>query len=224
MRKSRRTAHGGRNQNRRNWTELPDDITASILSRLKTVEILWTAQRVCMTWRRICKENSLVWQSIDILDERYINLNYDMDKICRNVIDLSSGNLVDISIEYIGTDQLLKYLAESSSGIKRLRFVNCPSLTDEGLSEVASKFPLLEDLDFSKCDKISSKSLQLPLDVSENFQTHTEELKSTSSSPSATSDSSTPTPSDTSPLTLQLTNLPHYVKTSPPQPMCPPHL
>nr|XP_011468353.1 PREDICTED: putative F-box/LRR-repeat protein 23 [Fragaria vesca subsp. vesca] len=156
MRKSRRTAQGGRN-----WTELPDDITASILSRLKTVEILRTAQRVCMTWRRICKENSLVWQSIDILDERYINLNYDMDKVCRHVIDLSSGNLVDISIEYIGTDQLLKYLAESSSGIKRLRFVNCPSLTDEGLSEVASKFPLLEDLDFSKCDKISSKSLQL---------------------------------------------------------------
>lgn len=112
MRKSRRTAHGGRNQNRRNWTELPDDITASILSRLKTVEILRTAQRVCMTWRRICKENSLVWQSIDILDERYINLNYDMDKVCRHVIDLSSGNLVDISIEYIGTDQLLKYLAE----------------------------------------------------------------------------------------------------------------
>ncbi|KAL6206554.1 hypothetical protein ACLB2K_023802 [Fragaria x ananassa] len=107
VRKSRRTAQGGRN-----WTELPDDITASILSRLKTVEILRTAQRVCMTWRRICKENSLVWQSIDILDERYINLNYDMDKVCRHVIDLSSGNLVDISIEYIGTDQLLKYLAE----------------------------------------------------------------------------------------------------------------
>ncbi|PRQ29574.1 putative F-box domain, leucine-rich repeat domain, L domain-containing protein [Rosa chinensis] len=158
MRKSsRRTAHGGRH---RNWTELPDDITASILSRLGTLEILRTAQRVCMTWRRICKDNSLVWQSIYIHDEHYIDMSY-LDKICRHVIDLSSGNLVDISIEYIGTDQLLKYMAESSSGIKRLRFVNCTSLTDEGFSEVASKLPLLEDLDISKCDNISSKSLQV---------------------------------------------------------------
>ena len=108
MRKSKRTSHGGTPN--RNWAELPDDITASILSRLGTLEILQRAQRVCMTWRRVCKENSLVWQSIHIqnYDHYYIN----MDKICRHVVDLSSGHLVDISIENIATDQLLNYMAE----------------------------------------------------------------------------------------------------------------
>ncbi|XP_050368804.1 uncharacterized protein LOC126786883 [Argentina anserina] len=116
-----------------------------------------------MTWRRICKENSLVWKSIDIHDEDYINMNY-MDKICRRVIEHSSGHLVHISIECVGTDQLLKYMAESSSGIRRLRFVNCVSLTYEGLSKVASELPVLEDLDISKCDNISScKSLQIDI-------------------------------------------------------------
>lgn len=85
-----------------------------------------------------------------------------MIHICANpnTHNLSSGYPMQISKIFFMSNMYLK-LFDSSSGIKRLRFVNCPSLTDEGLSEVASKFPLLEDLDFSKCDKISSKSLQL---------------------------------------------------------------
>ncbi|XP_050363221.1 putative F-box/LRR-repeat protein 23, partial [Argentina anserina] len=38
---------------------------------------------------------------------------------------------------------------DSSSGIRRLRLVCCYGISDEGLIEVASKLPLLEDLEIS---------------------------------------------------------------------------
>ncbi|PQP97613.1 F-box protein SKIP19 [Prunus yedoensis var. nudiflora] len=67
----------------------------------------------------------------------------------RHVVDRSSGNVVDIIVEDFCTDELLKYITDSSRGTKRLRLVNCLDITDEGLSEVASKLPLLEELEIS---------------------------------------------------------------------------
>ncbi|PQQ07434.1 F-box protein SKIP19 [Prunus yedoensis var. nudiflora] len=136
----------------RNWVELPNDVTASILSRLGAIEILTSAQMVCVTWRNICKD-PLTWRTIDMRvdldDQRHIH--YDLEKMCRHAVDRSSGNLIDINVDIFGTDELLKYITDSSMGIKRLRLAHCYDITNEGLSEVASKLPLLEDLEISYC-------------------------------------------------------------------------
>ncbi|XP_042032504.1 putative F-box/LRR-repeat protein 9 [Salvia splendens] len=50
------------------WTELPEHLTADILQRLPTEEIIDSAQRVCTTWWRVCK-NPATWRAID-LDHR----------------------------------------------------------------------------------------------------------------------------------------------------------
>ncbi|KAG8639201.1 F-box protein SKIP19 isoform X2 [Manihot esculenta] len=144
----------------RNWVELPRDITASILLKLGAVEILNTAQLVCSSWRSICKDPSM-WRSIDMRNLGDLwDMDYDLEKMCRHAVDRSSGGLVDIDIQYFGTDDLLQYIADRSSHLKRLRLVSCYSISDEGLSEVATKFPLLEELDISYCS-LSKQALEV---------------------------------------------------------------
>ncbi|KAK9936877.1 hypothetical protein M0R45_013699 [Rubus argutus] len=141
----------------RNWTELPEDVTASILSRLGTIDILETAQKVCTTWYKICKD-PLMWRTIDLRYDDFPKV-YDLGKMCRYAVDRSCGNLVTINLDFFGTDELLKYITDSSSGIRCLRLVHC-DITDEGLSAVSSRLPLLEDLEISQCS-LSHETLEV---------------------------------------------------------------
>ncbi|KAB1222722.1 F-box protein SKIP19 [Morella rubra] len=142
----------------RNWLELPRDVTASILLKLGAIEILTSAQNVCSLWRNICKDPSM-WRAVDMRNLGDLPYEYDFEKMCEHAVDRSGGELVDINIEYFGTDELLKYITESSSQLRRLRLVCCYSISDEGLSEAAEKLPLLEELDFSYCS-LSKESLE----------------------------------------------------------------
>lgn len=98
-------------EERRNWLELPREVTASILSRLVAIDILSTVQFVCKTWHEISKD-PLVWRKIDMYKVGDLDLEMDLEKMCRHAVDRSCGQLVDINIEYFGTDALLKYIAD----------------------------------------------------------------------------------------------------------------
>ncbi|XP_033140147.1 F-box protein SKIP19-like [Brassica rapa] len=93
----------------KNWAELPSELTSSILQRLSLVEILENAQKVCTSWRRVCKDPSM-WRKIVM---HYLgNLWYDRDIMCRHVVDRSQGGLIEIEIWYFCTDSLLNYVAD----------------------------------------------------------------------------------------------------------------
>ncbi|KAL6204466.1 hypothetical protein ACLB2K_021733 [Fragaria x ananassa] len=92
------------------WVELPDDVTMSILSRLGTVHILDTAQWVCMKWRKICKK--MKWNTIDMRKDCTPRITFDLDKMCRHVVDLSCGNLVHVNVEGFISNELLKYITD----------------------------------------------------------------------------------------------------------------
>lgn len=148
-------------RNRRSWAELPEEFTFLVLSRLGAIDVLTSAQKVCRLWRQICK-HPIVWRTIDMSNDHFFHeVHYDLDKMCRHAVDRSSGGLEDINVEYFGTDDLLKYITNSSSGIKRLRLAHCPRITDKGLSEVAPKLPLLADLDITSCRNISHEPLKV---------------------------------------------------------------
>ncbi|KAJ6770337.1 hypothetical protein OIU79_021062 [Salix purpurea] len=133
------------------WVELPEDVMASILKRVGAIDILANVERVCKTWRNICKEPSM-WRSIDMRDLGDIwDMDYDRVKICRRAVDRSSGALLHISIEYFGTDDLLLYITDRSTQLKSLRLVFCKTISDEGLIAAAAKMPSLEELDLSYC-------------------------------------------------------------------------
>ena len=110
----------------RDWTKLPDDVTASILvlSNLGAFDILTEYQMVCKTWRRVFCNYPILWRTIDYADLQdspfpcmkyrdYFRNEKCMEKMCRNAIDRSCGKLVDITLEGdYGTDDLLKYMTD----------------------------------------------------------------------------------------------------------------
>ncbi|XP_030512032.1 F-box protein SKIP19-like [Rhodamnia argentea] len=143
----------------RNWLELPREIATTILLKLGAIEILTTAQMVCTSWRSICKDPAM-WQSIDMRNTGdFLEMDLDLELMCRHAIDRSHGGCVDINIEYFGTDELLKYTTDRCNHIRRLRLVWCNNISDEGLSQAATKLPLLEVLELSYCS-FSKESLE----------------------------------------------------------------
>ena len=96
----------------RNWLELPRDVKATILHKLSAIEILESAQKVCTTWRSICKDPAM-WRTIDMCNPGELhNMSYDLQKMAMHAIDRSCGELVDINLEHFATDELLQYISE----------------------------------------------------------------------------------------------------------------
>lgn len=103
----------GEIQTEPNWLELPREVAANILQRLGVVEIVTSVCLVCPQWWNICKE-PLFWRTIDMRNESNdIHPSiYDLVKICCYAVERSSGHLEDIDIQYFGTDDLLKFIAD----------------------------------------------------------------------------------------------------------------
>ncbi|KAM7271882.1 hypothetical protein ACFE04_031096 [Oxalis oulophora] len=144
--------------NSRNWLNLPDDVTAKILTNLGPVEILVTAQKVCPSWRRICKDSSM-WRFVNIRNSGGENNESYMEDMCRYIVDCSDGQLIEITIECFGSDKLLEYIAHRSSGLKCLRLVRCLDIFDSGLIKAIEKLPLLEELELTYCDCLTTKKV-----------------------------------------------------------------
>ena len=97
----------------RNWLDLPWDVTVMILQKLNSIEIISSAQLVCSLWRHICKD-PLMWRTIEMqnLGNPHDIPYYVLEIMCRHAIDRSCGQLVEINIEYFGTDDLLNYISD----------------------------------------------------------------------------------------------------------------
>ncbi|KAM7270393.1 hypothetical protein ACFE04_029607 [Oxalis oulophora] len=134
-----------------NWLDLPDDVTAKILMKLGVVEIIESTQKVCVSWRRICKDPSM-WRHIDMSNLSYHHYNiYNLEKLYFHIIDRCQGNLIDISIDNFASYDILRYIAERTTGLKRLRLFSYDAMGISHAGMVALKFPLLEELDATLC-------------------------------------------------------------------------
>ncbi|KVF42909.1 hypothetical protein Ccrd_026765 [Cynara cardunculus var. scolymus] len=78
-----------------------------ILQRLGAVEILHSAHKVCTTWRRICKDPAIdMHYSFDGWD-----MDYDIEKLTKQAVHRSCGELIYISLECFETDDLLDHIS-----------------------------------------------------------------------------------------------------------------
>lgn len=71
------------------------------------------------------------------------------EAMCRRAVDLSQGGLLEIKIEYFGSDSLLAYIANRSSNLKRLVLTECDHVTGMGILEAVMKLTRLEHLELS---------------------------------------------------------------------------
>ncbi|KAL0642546.1 hypothetical protein Bca4012_040836 [Brassica carinata] len=88
----------------RNWSELPYELTSSILSRLDSIDILENAQKVCTSWHRVCKDPAM-WRKIDM--PNFGDKKYNREIMWRHAVDRSQGGLLEIDIScFEATGQL----------------------------------------------------------------------------------------------------------------------
>ncbi|XP_019170313.1 PREDICTED: putative F-box/LRR-repeat protein 23 [Ipomoea nil] len=142
------------------WVELPRDITANILHRLGTIDVLQTALKVCSTWRSVCLDPAM-WRVIDMSSSDDDHLySPALKPMCRYAVDLSQGQLVDITIEEFGTDDLVLYIAQRANQLRRLQLVSCINVSSECLCKAATEFPLLQELQIH-FSNISSEGIKV---------------------------------------------------------------
>ncbi|KAG7543178.1 hypothetical protein ISN45_Aa07g031040 [Arabidopsis thaliana x Arabidopsis arenosa] len=99
-----------------------------------------------------------MWRKIDMFNPIEFGIpKYELEIMCRHVVDRSQGGLVEINISNFGTDYLLNYVADSLRG---LRLAMCTQITNDGVAKAVVKLPLLEDLDVSYCG-FSRESLRV---------------------------------------------------------------
>ncbi|KAI3958760.1 hypothetical protein MKX01_023436 [Papaver californicum] len=139
----------------RNWLELPHDVLSHIFLKLGAFDILLSAQSVCPTWRKVSKEPSL-FRLIDMRNgSASDDLMCNVEKIAREAVDRSCGQLVEFSVEYFGSDELLAHIADKSGELRCLRLVSCYRISDDALIDMAKKAVMLEELEI--CHRSLSK-------------------------------------------------------------------
>ncbi|KAL3643694.1 hypothetical protein CASFOL_014509 [Castilleja foliolosa] len=101
--------------------------------------------------------------------ERARRENEDLERdrfhnpLCRRAVDLSQGELIDINIDYFGTDGLLYYISERakiSSHLKRLRLKCCNFIDFIALTASVKKFPDLEELHLEYMAFVNLKDIE----------------------------------------------------------------
>ncbi|KAF5810691.1 putative F-box domain, leucine-rich repeat domain superfamily, F-box-like domain superfamily [Helianthus annuus] len=127
-----------------NWLQMPHELMSMILQRLDAVEVLNSAQKVCTTWRKICKDPAM-WKVINML-ESDPDSDFDLEKLTKHAIDRSCGELIDVNLEWFCTDDLLDHISKFSNKLKCLCLSNCYNVTSSGLSNAVKKLPQLEQL------------------------------------------------------------------------------
>ncbi|CAN1141368.1 F-box protein SKIP19 [Linum perenne] len=133
----------------RDWAELSPELLTVIMSHLRVVDRLTIAQKVCSSWRKVCRDPYL-WRSIDIRNYSWDRV-CDVERVCVEAVNRSCGGLISLNMECFGTDQLLAHIANESSQLKRLRLVSCNNFSDQGFCTAVEKFLFLEELEISYC-------------------------------------------------------------------------
>ncbi|KAK1363168.1 putative F-box/LRR-repeat protein 23 [Heracleum sosnowskyi] len=130
-----------------NWSELPPELLTPILQRGGAFLML-SARKVCKAWHRICSDPDL-WRVLDLRCSGY-GYGLPLETMARQAVDLSCGQLVDLTIALWATDRLLLYISQRSSQLRRLHLISSVNFTYLGLVEVVKRLPLLEELHFHR--------------------------------------------------------------------------
>ncbi|GKE99497.1 putative F-box/LRR-repeat protein 23, partial [Tanacetum coccineum] len=84
---------------------------ANILYRVGVYDILENAQKVCTTWRKICKDPAM-WRVISMDTHGDPHTRHPLRKMCKHAVDRSQGQLRDLAIIDFVDYELLEYVAE----------------------------------------------------------------------------------------------------------------
>ncbi|PNX64865.1 F-box protein SKIP19 [Trifolium pratense] len=100
-------------------------------------------------------QGSLMWRTIHMTGFDY----FELAKICHYAIERSCSLLIDIEIEYFGTDDILECIAQNTSNLWCMRLVDCSKISNKGFINAVKKLPWLEEVCISLCS-LSKNSVE----------------------------------------------------------------
>nr|XP_043627257.1 putative F-box/LRR-repeat protein 23 [Erigeron canadensis] len=130
---------------KRNWLDLPSDVTANILSRVGVFDILENVQKVCTTWYQICKDPTF-WRVVSIDNSSNLIGLSVCSNVVKHVVTRSQGQLVDISMKEVCDKYLLQFIADRSPQLRRLEIIYGVGEMYVVWRESLKKLALLEEL------------------------------------------------------------------------------
>ncbi|PWA85585.1 F-box domain, cyclin-like protein [Artemisia annua] len=131
-------------QQTRNWLELPSNIMTDILFRIGAKDMLQNAQKVCTTWRKICKDPSIC--RVLHVDGSTQSYQEPLSMTFKHAVDKSQGQLIDLTMVNFDDDRLLTYVADRSSQLRRLEVACCDGQLYISMLKCFKKFSLLGEL------------------------------------------------------------------------------
>ncbi|KAJ1698130.1 hypothetical protein LUZ63_006642 [Rhynchospora breviuscula] len=142
----------------RNWAEMQSDVLMTIFLKIGLIEVLRAAGLVCRSWRKVAKEEPELWRRINMTNHGYVRNAHLLKDPTRLAIDRSGGLLEEFSVEGFSDDDLLRYLCDRTSVLKRLCLISCYNFSAEAVAETAKRQPLLEEIQItfgSYCEKVT---------------------------------------------------------------------
>ncbi|KAJ4805637.1 RNI-like superfamily protein [Rhynchospora pubera] len=140
----------------RNWADLSRDVLILIFLKLRMMQVLTAAGSVCRSWRKVAKEEPVFWRRINMIDHRYSCFGncdgFDTSKLIDPVwiaIDRSGGQLEEFAVEDFADDEMLRYLCDRTSVLKKLVLKSCTQLSAEAIAHTAKRQPLLEEIEIT---------------------------------------------------------------------------
>ncbi|GKA35531.1 F-box domain containing protein, partial [Tanacetum coccineum] len=160
------------------WLDLPSDLAANILHRIGVIGILENAQKVCTTWRKICKEPAM-WKVIHMDTALGSHTMAQLRQMCKNAVDRSQGQLADINILGFCNNELLKYIADRQSHPETKLSLHKTEITREAIETIGRHCPLLKILKLNQdppryLDEASQNDLSIAIGTNLHELSHLE--------------------------------------------------
>ncbi|KAJ1267663.1 hypothetical protein BS78_07G074600 [Paspalum vaginatum] len=134
----------------RDWSELPLDALSSIFIKLGSVAILMGPGLVCRSWLAAARAPEL-WRVADMTRHAAV-FSKRADVLCamaKVMVDRSDGLMESFWALKFVTCELLDYIAGRANSLKSIRLIGCAHFWDVSLARLASKCPLLEEIECS---------------------------------------------------------------------------
>nr|XP_051201062.1 F-box protein SKIP19-like isoform X2 [Lolium perenne] len=134
----------------RDWSELPLDALSAIFMKLGTIEILMGAGLVCHSWLVTAKSPEL-WRFVDMTRHEVVFSKAEniMRKMAKVAIDRSDGRMESFWAQKFVSSELLDYIANRCNSLKSIRVIASGYFWDDAVTRLASKCPMLEEIEYS---------------------------------------------------------------------------
>ncbi|KAG5407366.1 hypothetical protein IGI04_013485 [Brassica rapa subsp. trilocularis] len=145
------------------WANLTPDCLFTIFSKLTVEEMLEGPLRVCKPWSDT--GNKSVFSVFDVGSRTvepfdWTDMEEKMDALLKVFADKSDGGLKSIKIK-LCTDQSISYVAEKCPVLEVLWLTTCPTVTDDSMLKIATKCNKLKHLRIRQAPGITEKTLEM---------------------------------------------------------------